>query len=300
MAENIGFIGLGGMGTPIATNLLAAGHPLKVYNRTASKAAALKSQGATIVSAAADVASPGGIVFSVLSDDRALDEVCGAQPSFVERLGPGGVHISLSTIAPATAKRLAETHQKHGVAYVASPVFGRPDAAAAKRLWICISGPATARERIRPLLAAIGQDVSEFGEDPSAAHLVKVCGNFLIFAAIEAFAEALTLAEKDGVDPAALSKFLTETLFACPVYQNYGKVLVGGQFEDPKFRLVLGLKDVNLALSTAAASEMPLPTASLLRDRLLTCIAKGRGEWDWTAVALDIAESAGLRKAAAR
>ncbi|HKQ85496.1 MAG TPA: NAD(P)-dependent oxidoreductase [Candidatus Acidoferrales bacterium] len=300
MPENIGFIGLGGMGEPMAANLLAAGHKLKVYNRTASKAAPLKNKGATVVASAADVATPGGIVFTMLADDRALDEVCSAQPSFVEKLGKGGLHVSLSTIAPATSKRLAQEHRKFGVDYVAAPVFGRPEAAAAARLWICASGPAVARERIRPLLASMGQRTFDFGEEVGAASVVKLCGNFMIAAALEGMAEAFALAEKNGVDPAAVAEMLGATLFACPIYQNYSKLINAGKFEDAKFRLVLGLKDVNLALDTAEASAMPLPLGSLLRDRLLASIAKGRSDWDWTAIALDVAENAGLRKAAAR
>ncbi|HXA55835.1 MAG TPA: NAD(P)-dependent oxidoreductase [Candidatus Acidoferrum sp.] len=300
MQENIGFIGLGNMGEPIAANLIAAGHSLKVYNRTASKAEPLKAKGATIVATAAEVATPGGIVFTMLADDRALDQVCTAEASFVETLGHGGVHVSLSTIAPATAKHLAEHHRKHGVDYVGSPVFGRPEAAAAKRLWICDSGPAAARERVRPLLAAIGQRTYEFGDDPAAAHVVKLCGNFMIAAALEALAETFALAEKNGVDPAAVSQMMGETLFACPIYQIYSKLIVDGQFEDAKFRLALGLKDMSLVAQTAAASNMPMPLVSLVRDRLLASTAKGRADWDWTALALDVAENSGLRKAAAR
>lgn len=299
MPESIGFIGLGGMGEPMAANLLAAGHKLKVYNRTASKAAVLENKGATVAATAADVATPGGIVFTMVSDDRALDALCAEQPSFVEKLGKGGLHVSLSTIAPATSKRLAQQHRKYGVDYVAAPVFGRPEAAAAAKLWICVSGPTAARERIRPLLASMGQRTFDFGEEAVAANVVKLCGNFMIASALEGMAEAFALAEKNGVDPAAVAEMLGATLFACPIYQNYGKLINAGKFKDAKFRLVLGLKDVNLALDTAEASAMPLPLASLLRDRLLTSIAKGRSDWDWTALALDVAEDAGLRKAAA-
>jgi 3-hydroxyisobutyrate dehydrogenase-like beta-hydroxyacid dehydrogenase len=300
MPENIGFIGLGNMGEPIAANLLAAGHHLKVYNRTASKAASLKAKGATLAATAAEVATPGGIVFTMVSDDRALEELCAAQSSFVERLGPGGVHVSISTIAPATAKRLAAEHRRYGVDYVSAPVFGRPEAAAAAKLLVCVSGPPAARERVRPLLAAIGQGTIDYGEDPAAASVVKLCGNFLIASAIEALSEAFALAQKNGVDSATMGRMFGETLFGCPVYQNYGKLIVGGEFETAKFRLALGLKDVNLALQTAAASEMPMPLASLLRDRFLASMAKGRKDWDWTAIALDVAESSGLKKAAAR
>lgn len=300
MAENIGFIGLGGMGEPMAANLLAAGHKLKAYNRTASKGAALKAKGATIATTAAETATPGGIVFTMVADDRALDELCSAQPSFVEKLGRGGVHISLSTIAPSTSKRLAEEHRKCGVDFVAAPVFGRPEAAAAAKLWICASGPAAARKRIEPLLASIGQRTFEFGDDVAAANVVKLCGNFMIAGALEAMAEAFTLAEKNGVEAAGVAEMLGLTLFACPIYQNYSKLLIGGGFENAKFRLVLGLKDVNLALQAAAESDMPMPLASLVRDRLLASMAKGRKDWDWTAMALDVAENAGLQRAAAR
>lgn len=298
MAENIGFIGLGGMGEPIAANLLAAGHQLKVYNRTASKSAALKSKGATVAVSAAEVATPNGIVFTMVADDHALDELCSAQPSFVEKLGKGGVHVSLSTIAPSTSKRLAEQHRKYGVNYVAAPVFGRPEAAAAAKLWICSSGPAAARKRIEPLLASLGQRTFDFGDDPGAASVVKLCGNFMIAGALEAMAEAFTLAEKNGLAAAAVADFFSATLFACPIYQTYSKLIIDGGFENAKFRVSLGLKDVNLALQTAAESEMPMPLASLMRDRLLASIAKGRKDWDWAALALDVAENAGLKKAA--
>jgi 3-hydroxyisobutyrate dehydrogenase-like beta-hydroxyacid dehydrogenase len=300
MPENIGFIGLGGMGEPMAANLLAAGHTLKVYNRTTSKGAGLEAKGATVAAAAAEVATPGGIVFTMLSDDRALDEICSTQPSFVEKLGKGGVHVSLSTIAPATSKRLAAEHRKYGVDYVAAPVFGRPEAAAAAKLWICDSGPAAARKRIEPLLASLGQRTFDFGDDPGAANVVKLCGNFMIAGALEAMAEAYTLAEKNCVEAAGVAEMLGATLFACPIYQNYSKLIIGGDFETAKFRLVLGLKDVNLTLQTAAESDMPMQLASLVRDRMLASMAKGRHDWDWTAIALDVAESAGLQKAAAR
>ena len=295
MAETLGFIGLGNMGEPIAANLIAAGHALRIYNRTASKAAPLVAKGATLAKNPADVASPGGIVFTMVADDRAIEELCLAPGSFVEKLGPGGIHISLSTIAPATARRLAEHHAKHKVEYVASPVFGRPEAAAAKKLWVCTSGHAAAKARVRPLLEAIGQGIFDFGEDAGAANVVKLCGNFMIAAAIETISEALALAEKNGVDKNAVADLFGKTLFACPVYQGYGKSIAAEKFEPAGFRLALGFKDVSLALSTATASSVPLPVASLLHDRYLAAIAKGRGDMDWTAIALGVAEDAGLK-----
>jgi len=295
MPETLGFIGLGNMGEPIAANLIQAGYALRVYNRTASKTAKLIEKGAASAKSPADVAAPGGVVFTMLADDRAVEEVCLPAGSFVERLGPGGIHISLSTIAPVTARKLAEHHKKYQVEYLAVPVFGRPEAAAAKRLWVCTSGAAAAKQRVQPLLAAIGQAIFDFGDDPGAANVLKLCGNFLIASAIEALAETFALARKNGIDPKSVADFFGKTLFACPVYQGYGKQIAEQKFEPVGFRLALGLKDINLALQTAASSAVPMPLASLLRDRCISAIANGRENMDWTTIALSVAEAAGLK-----
>jgi len=295
MAEALGFIGLGNMGEPIAANLMAAGHALRIYNRTASKAAPLVAKGAALATTPAEVASPGSVAFTMVADDRAIEQLCLAPGSFVERLGPGGIHVSLSTISPAVARRLAEHHATHKVEYVASPVFGRPEAAAAKKLWVCTSGHAAPKARVRPLLEAIGQGIFDFGEDAGAANVVKLCGNFMIASAIETIAEMLALAQKNGIDKNAVADLFGKTLFACPVYQGYGKSIAAEIFEPAGFRLALGLKDVSLALATATASSVPLPIGSLLHDRYVAAIAKGRADLDWTAIALNIAEDAGIQ-----
>jgi len=295
MQETVGFIGLGNMGEPIAANLLGAGYGLRVYNRTASKAARLVARGAGAVAGPADVAERSGIVLTMLSDDRAVEEVCLADPSFVERLGPGGIHISLSTIAPATARRLAKQHEKYEVKYLAAPVFGRPEAAAAKRLWICVSGSREAKKRVERILAAISQAIYDFGEDPGGANVVKLCGNFMIASAIEAMGEVFALAEKNGLARSDVAEFLGNTLFPGPVLQGYGKQIVENRFEPAGFRLALALKDISLVLDTAASAPMPMPLASLLRDRALAAIAKGRGNLDWSALSLGAAEDAGLK-----
>jgi 3-hydroxyisobutyrate dehydrogenase-like beta-hydroxyacid dehydrogenase len=295
MAETLGFIGLGNMGEPIAANLLRAGFGLRVYNRTAAKAAPLVAKGAAQVTSDVEVAQAGGIVLTMLADDRAVEEVTLREHSFVERLGAGGIHISLSTIAPATARRLAEHHAKYKVEYVAAPVFGRPEAAAAARLWVCTSGAPAAKQRVQSILTAISQGIFDFGEDHGTANVVKLCRNFLIAAALEALAESQTLARKNGVDPKALAEMFGKTLFACPVYQGYGKQIAEQRFEPAGFRLALGLKDIQLALQTGASSSVPMPIASVLRDRWLESVAKGRADMDWTAVALAVAEDAGLK-----
>lgn len=292
MAETLGFIGLGNMGEPIAANLMTAGHALRVYNRTPSKAATLVAKGATLAKTPADVATPSGVVFTMVSDDCALDELCLPSGSFVEKLGPGGSHVSLSTISPATARRLAEHHAKHKVEYVAAPVFGRPEAAAAKKLWVCASGHAAAKARLRPLLEAIGQGVFDFGEEVGAANVVKLCGNFLVASTVEALAEMMVLAEKNGLSKKMLAEMIGNF---SPMHAGYANLIAEEKFEPAGFRLVLGLKDINLILQTARDSTTPLPLASLLHDRWISAVAKGRGDLDWSAVALGLAEDAGLK-----
>jgi 3-hydroxyisobutyrate dehydrogenase-like beta-hydroxyacid dehydrogenase len=291
MAETLGFIGLGNMGEPIARQLLAAGYQLRVYNRTSRKMAGLVTEGAAAAQHAADTALARGIVLTMLADDRALEEACFAPASFVEKLGPGGLHISLSTIAPSTARHLSTHHAKYGVEYLASPVFGRPEAAAAKKLWVCISGPAEAQRRAQPILEAIGQGIFRFGEETGAANVVKLCGNFLIASTIEALGEMMALAAKNGVRLKALADVVGQF---SPMHAAYAKLIAEQKFEPAGFRLALGLKDITLVLRAAADSTTPLPLASLLHDRWLSAVAKGRGHLDWSAVALGAAEDAGL------
>lgn len=296
MADVIGFIGLGNMGRAMAGNLLNAGYRLHVYNRTPEKAAPLVAQGATVMSHPSDTAERGGIVLTMLSDDHAVERAVFGETGILEHLGPGGIHLSMSTVSPATARRLAEHHSRYQTAYVAAPVFGRPEAAAAKKLWISLSGPHAAKDRVKPIVEALGQGVFDFGEEPGAANVVKLAGNFLLASAIEALAEALTLAEKNGVDRMKLASMLSQTLFACPAYQTYGEAIAQERYQPAGFLMSLGLKDITLVLQTAAASAMPMPLASLLHDRFLSAVAQGGAELDWAALASDVARSAGLSR----
>ena len=294
MPESIAVVGLGGMGAGAARRLLDQGYRVTVWNRSAAKAAPLVAHGAEAAQSPGAAAAGAGIVITFLADDNALDEVVLGPDGVAARLGEGGVHLSMSTIAPATAQRLAEAHRESGAFYVAAPVFGRPDAAASGQLWIVTSGPAAAKERVRPVLAALGQGVHDFGEDPVGAHIVKLAGNFLIAAASEAMAEAYTLGEKCGLDRTRLAEFFGATLFPSRIYQNYGKAIAEHRYEPAGFRLRLGLKDLRLVLGAADASEMPMPLASLLHDRFLALAAQGHGEIDWTAIGLAVAREAGL------
>jgi len=276
--------------------LLAAGYHLTVYNRTASKAEPLIAKGAHRAERAGDVAHPGGIVVSMLADDASVKALVTGEDALAERIAPDGIHVSMSTVSPATTRELAAYHATRGSVMVAAPVFGRPIQAQAKQLRVCVSGPAGAKAKVRPIIEAMGQEVFDFGDNPGAANVVKLAGNFMIAAALEAMGEAVAMMRKSGVDPAAALEMLTKTIFAAPVYQGYGPVIAHGVFTPAVFRLPLGLKDIDLVLQTAGAANAPMPTASLLRDRFISAIAKGRADLDWSAIALGAADDAGLKE----
>jgi 3-hydroxyisobutyrate dehydrogenase-like beta-hydroxyacid dehydrogenase len=278
----------------MATNLLKAGYRLRVYNRTPERAGPLVAGGAKLESSPAEVAEPGGILITSLANDQVLEQLVGGDDGPIPRLGPGGVHVSMSTVSPTTASRLAEQHNRSGVAYVAAPVLGRPEAAAAAKLYIFLAGPADAKEKVQSLLQVIGQTVFDFGDNPASANVVKLAYNFLLAAALEGMAEAFTLVEKSGIDADRFADMVGRTLFACPVYQNYGKEIVEERYLPALFKLSLGLKDIALVLQTAASSHTPMPLAHLLHDHFLTGMAEGRADLDWAALALSVREAAGL------
>jgi len=293
--QDIGFVGLGSMGGAMARNLLQAGFRLQVFNRTREKAEQLASEpGVTVASRPSELAAPGRVIISMLADDRALEQVVTGPGGFSH--GPAGiVHVSMSTVSPETSRCMAEIHKDRGDRFVAAPVFGRPEAAAARRLWICESGDPEARKQVRPVLEALGQGIFDFGDDPGAANVVKLAGNFLIASAIEAMSEAFTLGEKNGVERAKMAEMFATTLFACPIYLNYGRQVAQQSYDKVGFSLPLGLKDMQLVQATAVASRVPMPFASIVRDRLVAAVAKGREGLDWTGLALGVSEDAGLR-----
>ncbi|MGH9325835.1 MAG: NAD(P)-dependent oxidoreductase [Terriglobia bacterium] len=287
----IGWIGLGHMGFPMARNALMAGHNLTLYNRTRDRTEGLRGPGAQVAGTVQEAAS-GNLVVTMLSDDAAIEEVVfGGVLSILRR---GGTHVCMSTISVALAKRLAEAHRAAEQVYVSAPVFGRPEAAAAAKLFVVPAGPRDAVESLQPLFDAVGQRTYYFGEDPSAANAVKLSGNFLIASMIESLAEAVTLVRKHGVDPQAYLEMLTSSLFNAPVYKSYGTLIAQDRYEPAGFRMKLGLKDVRLVLAAGEAAAVPMPVASLLRDRMLSAIAMGRQDEDWSSIAHIVAESAGL------
>lgn len=294
MNETIGVVGLGLMGQGIAHCLQRAGYALRVYNRDASKTEAFIRSGAQRGEHPDEAVVPGGLVMTMVADDAALENVTLGERGILAQLGPGGVHISLSTVSPAIATRMAELHRQLGCFYLAAPVFGRPDAAAAGQLAICLAGNEAAKERVRPVLSAISQGIFDFGTEPAQANVVKASGNFLINAAMEAMAEALALAEKNGVDRTAFIDFFGQTIFNCRIYQSYGRMLAEKRYTPVGFPMHLALKDNNLVRDAAEHSHVPMPLANLNHDRLMTGIARGRAESDWVALGQLVDEAAGL------
>lgn len=282
----IGFIGLGQMGGAMAANLVAAGHEVTVWNRSRDKAEALVAAGARRAEWP-DEAAQGDLVMTMLADDRAVEAVV-----FGERgiAGAPALHVGHSTISVALADRLAAESGSGG--YVSAPVFGRPPAAAAGKLFVVAAGAAATLDRCEPVFADIGQRSFRIGDTPSAANLVKLSGNFMIMAAVEAMAEAMTLAEKGGIDRATLLEVLTGTLFGAPVYQVYGEILVEDRFRPAGFAASLGLKDMTLADAAATSLAVPMPTLGIVRDHLRSAIATEGADVDWAGIALAIRKSA--------
>jgi 3-hydroxyisobutyrate dehydrogenase-like beta-hydroxyacid dehydrogenase len=281
------------MGTGIAKNLLRTGHRLRLYNRTVSRTKALLSEGAVMAGSIAEACQE-EVVMTMLADDAALEEVTFGQGGIAASLKRGAVHVSLSTISVALSQRLAMEHARLGQEYVAAPVFGRPDAAEAARLAVVAAGKPEAVQRCKPLLEAMGQKLLVAGERPAIANVIKLIGNFLLGSMIESLSEAFALGRKSGVDEELLYEFLTTALFPAPVYRNYGEAIFRGRFEPARFTASLGLKDIHLVLAAAEAERVPMPVASVVRDRLLTATARGNAESDWSVLGRIAAEDAGL------
>jgi 3-hydroxyisobutyrate dehydrogenase-like beta-hydroxyacid dehydrogenase len=290
----IGFIGLGNMGAAIAANLLKGQHEVAVWNRSAAKAQPLVAAGAVLSSTPKEAARGKEAVFTMLADDAALNAVLHGANGLMDGLEKDAMHISMSTIAVATADRLAEEHAAKHQRFVCAPVFGRPDAATAGKLFIVAAGDPQTLDRADPLFRGIGQRVFRVGEKPSAASLVKLCGNFMILSAIESLAEAMTLAEKGGVSKDLLLDVLTGSLFDIPLMKNYGRLLVEQRFRPAGFAAPLGLKDMRLAGESAETLRVPMPLLGILRDHLLQAIASEGSDIDWSGIGAAVRKNAGL------
>jgi len=288
-----GLIGLGRMGTGIAKSLLRSGHRLTVFNRTRERAELLRADGANVAGSVTEACQP-GVVLTMVADDAALEALVFGKDGIRASLRAGGLHVSLSTISVALSDRLAAEHTKAGQQFVAAPVFGRPEAAESAKLSVVAAGPSASVQRCKPLFESMGPKLLVVGERPSMANVVKLSGNFLIATVLESLAEALTFARKSGVDPGVLLGFLTTTMFTAPVYKSYGELIVQGKHEPTGFALPLGLKDVRLVLEAAESAGVPMPIASVLRDRFITALARGNQDKDWSVIGRVAAEDAGL------
>ncbi|MCM3878786.1 MAG: NAD(P)-dependent oxidoreductase [Vicinamibacterales bacterium] len=291
----IGFIGLGRMGSGMAANVLGAGHEVTVYNRTAGTAEGLVERGARVAPCVAD-ACRGEAVVTMLADDSAVESVVFSEKGVIASLRKGAIHVSMSTISLALAERLTVAHANAGQRFVAAPVFGRPEAAAAAKLFIVAAGAPDAVDACLPLFDAMGQKTFPIADQPKAASLVKLSGNFLIASVIEGLGEAMALVGKAGIDRRRYLDLLTSTLFTAPVYKTYGGLITEEKFEPPGFAAPLGHKDIRLTLAAAESLRVPMPFASVLHDRFLTLLAHGGETLDWSAIGRLAAQDAGLEK----
>ena len=232
----VAFIGLGNMGMPMARNLLRAGHEMTVWNRTLSKADVLRPEGVKVAKSPAEAVEGVEAAITMLADDPAVESAVLHPGGVAEHLPIGAAHISMSTISVALTRRLAEEQSRRGQQYIAAPVFGRPEAAEAGKLFVVAAGEKSTVERCKPLLEALGQRVFVIGEKPEMANVVKLSGNFLIASVIESLGEAIALTRKYGVDPHEYVEFLTNTLFAAPVYKTYGNLIADENYHPPDSR----------------------------------------------------------------
>jgi 3-hydroxyisobutyrate dehydrogenase-like beta-hydroxyacid dehydrogenase len=278
----IGFIGLGSLGTPLAQNLLESGHELYVYNRTASKTKSLAEKGAKVCSSIEALAKECNVVFTMVSDDAALNEV---SAELVKHLSKGSLHISMSTILPQTAAELDASHTQKGVHYLPAPVFGRPEAARNRKMTFVLSGNAELRKKAEPLCKDAGAlNIWDFGDGIKTANTVKLCGNFITAATIEAIGESIALAERSGVDARKMWELFAGAMHNSPTNNTYSRIIAERKFEPAAFTIKLGLKDMNLVLAQAKEAGQRMPLAELLQKNMLKIVNEGKEDLDWSAV----------------
>ncbi len=298
--REIGFVGLGHMGTAMAANLAAAGHRVIAYVRRPDQMDKLVALGLKPTTDITDLFDR-EVVISMLPDDTAVrDVVLGREDLGIAGLASGlkrdAIHLSMSTISTSTASHLAREHARHGQGYVAAPVFGNPDAAKARQLFIVAAGALADVERCQPLFDILGQKTFVIGTDPGHANLVKLLGNMMTATTLEMLGEVVAVARKRGLDPKPFIDIMTSTMFGGRVHKIYGDKIVAHSYA-PGFVLPLALKDVRLALAEAENAGAPMPSVNVVRDRLITGIARGHADLDWTALGLVAAEEAGLKVA---
>ena len=292
--RTIGLIGLGSLGGAIASNLAERKQLHYVYNRHAGKTAALTGQGIAATTSVKELAQACDIVISVVSDDAAVNAITAGADGIAANLKKGGVHVSMSTILPATSTALETLHRQHGNFYLACPVIGRPDAARARKLNFCIAGQPVAKEKVLDLLSDAGAaNCWDYGETPGSANTAKLCTNFMLIAAIEGIAEGLALARHSEVDKRTVMTMLGQTIFNCPVYINYGNTILEEKFQPAGFSMALALKDMKLVGQQAESVHLDMPFATALQDKMEHFVGKGLGTHDLAALALEIESTPG-------
>ena len=284
-----GFIGLGNLGIAIAENLLEKQRPLYVYNRTAEKAKPLADKGAIICASVKELAEKCDVVFSIVSDDTALNDITTGPGGIAAHLRKGGIHVSLSTILPSTSVALHALHSERGSHYLDCPVMARPEVARAGKINFLISGDHASIQTVKPLLEQAGAAaIWEFGSEVGAANVAKLCSNYLILAAMEALAESINLADRSKIDTGLWLRMLTQTYFNAPAYINYSKLIMEKAFLPAAFSLRLGLKDMSLVLQQAQSVEAGMPVGQKIQDLLQSSMDAGLGEEDVIAIAKTI------------
>ncbi|GAA0322737.1 NAD(P)-dependent oxidoreductase [Sphingomonas oligophenolica] len=293
--DKVAFVGLGGMGGAMAGRLVQS-FPLILYDLDSARATALAGTNGTAVGKLSDALPAGGVLITMLPDDRAVRAVVDGSDGARALLGRGGLHINMSTVSPAMSRDLGAAYADAGADYVAAPVWGRPDMAGSGKLVCALAGPAAAKVRALPYLHALAARIEDFGIDPGLANVAKVMGNFLVAAAIEALGEAMAVAQKHGLDREQLAALLTETVFDCPVYRLYGGLVARQRRVPPGFTARLGHKDLALVRAVATEVDAAMPFQNIIENRLLTSIARGRDAEDWSALSWVAAEDAGLAR----
>jgi 3-hydroxyisobutyrate dehydrogenase-like beta-hydroxyacid dehydrogenase len=281
----IGFIGIGAMEQPIAVNLLKAGYSVVVYNRTPARAEALRPAGA-IVARSVREACQADVVMTMLSDDPAVEAVVFQSNEFLPCFDSARVHLSMGTIGVEMARKLTAAHAQHGGQFISAPVFGRPERAASGSLLILAAGPTAGIDQVSPILASIGKRLFVVGEEPFQANVLKLCGNTVLLSAIEAMAETMAFARKQGIQPCRFVEIMTETLFTAPLYKTYGSLMVNEVFKPAGFRLQLALKDAELLLDEAFRAAVPMSSASAVKNQLRAAVQSGLGDFDVAALSL--------------
>jgi 3-hydroxyisobutyrate dehydrogenase-like beta-hydroxyacid dehydrogenase len=295
MKHRVGFIGLGHMGLPMAENVLKAGFPLWVHNRTKEKAAPLFDKGGQWAATPAELAGLCDVVITMVANDQALNEIVHGPSGIMSSSKKPLIHISMSTVSPDLITGLEKKHREGGIAFIAAPVSGRPERAKEGALWIFLAGDSKAKKTASPILEAMSTQIFDLGEHSAQASLFKLCNNFMIASLIEAFSEAASMLEKGGISTSAAAEIWGSSLFDAPAFHSYTPMICKRNFADGGFALKLGLKDMRLLQDCADKARVPMPFLSHLHEKMLVCMNLGREDFDWSAIALLTRELAGLK-----